>query len=134
MYHFYSKTIFLGPYTLAPFLFLVVAEGLVGLVRQVSNQNMLTGVKVGRKEIECCILQFADDTLFMCEDSFSNILTIKTILRCFKLVTGMKINFHKSKLVGVNVDRNTLETYAKTLNCNTMWIPFKYLELEIGGC
>jgi len=105
---------------LAPFLFLVVAKGLVGLVRQASKQNMLKGVKVGRKEIKCSILQFADDTFFMCEDSFSNIFTIKTILRCFVLVSGLKINFQKSKLVRVNVDRFTLETYAKMLNCNTM--------------
>jgi len=117
---------------LFPFLFLVVAEGLAGLVRQASKQNMLTGVKVGR-DIECSMLQFAYDTLFMCEDSFSNIFSIKTILRCFELVSGLKINFHKLKLVGINVDRYTLETYVKTLNCNTMQIPLKYLGLEIGG-
>ena len=118
---------------MAPFLFLVVVEGLAGLVRQATKQNMLTGVKVGRKEIVCSMLQFADDTLFMLEDSFSNVFTVKTILRCFELVSGLKINFHKSKLAGINVDRFTLETYAKTLNCNTMQIPFKYLGLEVGG-
>ena len=118
---------------MAPLLFLVVAEGLAGLVRQASKQNMLTGVKVGWKEIECSMLQFADDTLFMCEDSFSNVFTIKTILRCFELVSGMKINFHKSKLEGLNVDKFTLETYAKTLNCNTMRMPFKYFGLEVRG-
>ena len=118
---------------MAPFLFLVVAEGLASLVRQASKQNMLTGVKVGRKEITCSMLQFADDTFFLCEDSFRNVFTIKTILRCFKLVFGLKINFHKSKLAGINVDRFTLETYAKTLNCNTMRILFKYLGLEVGG-
>jgi len=48
---------------LAPFLFLVVAEGIARLVRQASKQNLLRGVKVGRNEIECCMLQFADDTL-----------------------------------------------------------------------
>ena len=47
----------------------MVAEGLAGLVRQATKQNMLKGVKVGRKEIECSMLQFADDTVFMCEDS-----------------------------------------------------------------
>jgi len=66
---------------------------------------MLTGVKVGRREIECSMLLFADDTLFMCEDFFYNIFSIKTILRCFELVSELKINFHKSKLAGVNVDR-----------------------------
>ena len=118
---------------MVPFLFLMVAEGLAGLVRQASKQNMLTGVKVGRREIVCSMLQFADDTLFLCEDSFLNVFTIKTILRCFELVSGLKINFHKSKLVGINVDRFTLETYAKTLNCNTMRMHFKYLGLEVGG-
>ena len=86
---------------LAPFLFLVVAEGLAGLVRQATKKNMLRGVKVGRNEVECCMFQFADDTLFMCEDSFSNIFTIKAILRCYELVSGLKINFYKSKLAAL---------------------------------
>ena len=57
-----------------------------------------------RSEIESCMLQFADDILVMCEDSFSNIIAIKAILRCFELVAGLKINFHKS-----NVERNSLK-------------------------
>jgi len=118
---------------LALFLFLVVAEGLAGLVRQASKLNLLKGEKVGRNETECCLLQFADDTLFMCEDSFSNIFTIKAILRCYELASGLKINFHKSKLAGIGVDSFSLNTYAKTLNCMTMTIPFKYLGLEVGG-
>jgi len=71
---------------LALFLFLVVAEGLAGLVRQALKQNMLKGMKVGRNGVDCCMLQFADDTLFLCDESFSNILTIKVILRCHELI------------------------------------------------
>jgi len=88
---------------------------------------------VGRSEIECCMLQFADDTLFMCEDSYANIFTIKFILRCYELASGLKINFHKSNLTGIKVERNSLQTYARTLNCNMMRIPFKYLRLEVWG-
>jgi len=118
---------------LAPFLFLIVAEGLSGLVRQAVKAKLLSRVKVGRKEVEICLLQFADDTLFMCQDSYTNIFTIKAILRCFELLSGLKINFHKSKLAGVNVEKNTLEVYAKSLNCLTMKIPFIYLGLQVGG-
>jgi len=118
---------------LAPFLFLVVAEGLAGLVRQALRKDMLRGVKVGRNNIECCLLQFADDTLFMCENSFNNIFTIKAILRCFELVSGLKVNFLKSRLAGIDVDTFVLNTYAKTLNCNSMRIPFQYLGVEVGG-
>jgi len=63
---------------IAPFLFIVVAKGLTGLVRQALRTNMLAGIKVGRKEVEVSVLQFTDDTLFLCEDSFSNVLTIKS--------------------------------------------------------
>ena len=41
---------------LAPFLFIVVAEGLAGLVRQAVKANLLAGLKIGRKEVELSIL------------------------------------------------------------------------------
>jgi len=118
---------------LAPFLFLVVVEGLSGLVRQALRKEVLRGVKVGRNIIQCCLLQFANDTLFLCEDSFNNIFAIKAILRCYEIVSGLKVNFHKSKVAGVNIDEYALTTYAKTLNCNTMRLPFQYLGVEVGG-
>jgi len=118
---------------LAPFLFIVVAEGLAGLVRQANRANLLSGVKFGREEVDLSILQFADDTLFLCEESHSNVVTVKAILRGFELASGLKINFHKSKIAGVNVERNAMAKYAKTLNCDQMGIPFKYLGVEVGG-
>jgi len=62
---------------LVPFLFIMVAEGLVGLVRQALKASLLSGMKIGRNEVEVCLLQFADDTLFMCEDSLNNVIIIK---------------------------------------------------------
>jgi len=118
---------------LAPFLFLVVAEGLAGLVRQAGKANLLSGLKIGRKEVELNILQFADDTLFLCQDSFSNVITLKSILRGFEIASILKINFHKSKLTGINVLKSNLDCYAKTLNCGQMGVPFNYLGLEVGG-
>ena len=105
---------------LAPFLFIVVAEGLAGLVREALKANLLSGVKIGRKKVEVCMLQFADDTLIMCEDSFHNVVTIKAIVRGFELASGLKINFHKSNLADINVESSALTCYAKTLNCNLM--------------
>jgi len=31
------------------------------------------------------MLQFVDDTMFMCEDSYNNVFTIKAILRCYEI-------------------------------------------------
>ncbi|XP_068504370.1 uncharacterized protein [Phaseolus vulgaris] len=118
---------------LAPFLFLVVAEGLARIVRSASKTTLLTGLKFGRKEIEVCILQFADDTIFLCEDSFNNVVTLKAIIKGFELASGLKINFHKSKLAGINVQISYVSCYTKTLNCKQMGVPFTYMGLEVGG-
>ena len=109
---------------LAPFLFLVVAEGLTGLVREAVKVDLLTGLKIGRKGTPVSLLQFADDTLFFCEDSFTNVVTLKAILRGFEIASGLKINFHKSKLTGINVLDKDIECYTKTLNCSMMKTPF----------
>jgi len=118
---------------LAPFLFIVVVEGLARLVRQAVKTNLLSSLKFGRNEVELCILQFANDILFLCEDAFTNVMTLKAILKGFELSSGLKINFHKSKLAGINVLRSNIGCYTKTLNCAQMGILFTYLGLEVEG-
>lgn len=74
---------------LAPFLFLIVAEGLTGLVRSAMDVGKLEGLRVGTTEVvEVSILQFADDTLLMGEVTLQNVLTMKCILRCFEMASG----------------------------------------------
>jgi len=118
---------------LALFLFLVVAEGLAGIVRQALKANMLTSLKIGSKELEMCILQFADDTLFLCEDSLNNVLNLKAILRGFELASGLKINFHNLRLAGFSVQSNIVACFTKILNCTQIGVSFKYLGLDVGG-
>jgi len=93
----------------------------------------MSGVKIGTKEVVVSFLQFANDTLFFCEESWSNVVVMKSILMGFELASGLKINFHKSRLAGVNVQSNNLLCYSKFLNCNQTRTPSKYLRLEVGG-
>lgn len=89
---------------LAPFLFLMVAEGLSGLMRQAIRLHLFQGFKVGGEEVEVSLLQFADDTLFIGLPSIQNVLVTKSVLRCFELMSGLKVNFSKSKLAGIYLD------------------------------
>ena len=41
---------------MALFLFLIVAQGLAGLVKQATRKNLLSGIKVGGKEVEINLL------------------------------------------------------------------------------
>jgi len=78
---------------LAPFLFLIVAEGLAGLVRKAVKEDLLRGIKVGRDEVDCCLLQFADDTLFMVKTPFPMFLQSRRFSGFLSWLLGSKLTF-----------------------------------------
>lgn len=119
--------------TLAPFLFLMMAEGLTGLMRNAVALGLFKGFKVGNGGEEVSILQYADDTLLVGEASWENLWSMKAILRCFELVSGLRVNFHKSRVIGINVEQQFQHDAAMFLNCKSGKIPFKYLGLPIGA-
>ncbi|CAJ2672826.1 unnamed protein product [Trifolium pratense] len=106
---------------LSPFLFLIAAEGLTGMVNKAVDIGKFVGYKVN------------DDTVLLGEASWDNVRTIKTILRGFELVSGLKINFVKSKMYGINVDANFLAAAASFLSCSFDSIPFKFLGISVGA-
>lgn len=119
---------------LAPFLFLIVVEGLTGLVRRAMALKKLVGFKVGKsEEVEVTKLQFVDDTLLMGEATFHNVLTTKCILKCFELALGLKVIFLKSRCVGISVPEGDLQLFVTILNCKVVKLPFTYLGIPIGG-
>lgn len=119
---------------LAPFLFLMVAEGLNGIMRRAMFTDHFAPLKVGsRDKVDVALLQFADDALFFGEATLQNILTLKCILRCFELTSGLKVNFAKSKLAGVSITATETNRFAALLHCRVMELPFVYLGLPIGG-
>jgi len=102
---------------LAPFLFLIMAEGLASLVREAIRIGVLEGIKVGEKEVEVTLLQFADDTLFVCQPNYQSILAIKAILCSFEVVSSLRVNFYKSKVGGVGISKMEMTIFSKCLNC-----------------
>lgn len=48
------------------------------------------------------LIQFEDDTLIIGGGGWRNLWSIKAILRGFDLVSGLGVNFHKSRLIGIN--------------------------------
>jgi len=74
-------------------------------------------------------LQFAYDTLILGEKSWAN---VRVILHLFTAMSGLKVNFHKSELVGVNVGRSWLHEAVSVLNCKVNTFPILYLGLSVG--
>jgi hypothetical protein len=96
------------------------------------NNNIFHGYRVGNN-VMFHTLQFADDTIIMGEGSWDNLWIIKTVLRSFELVSGLKVNCHKSKLYGINLDDNFLRASSSFLNCEVDSIPFRFLGIPVGA-
>ncbi|GKV52113.1 hypothetical protein SLEP1_g58708 [Rubroshorea leprosula] len=118
---------------LSPFLFLIVVEGLNGLISLAIDRGLFQGVEVGSNGVRFSHIQFADDTILFGHATESNIWATKCILRTFELVSRLKINYAKSHLIGVHVQEEWNLKMACLLNCNMGETPFKYLEVQVGG-
>nr|KYP32371.1 Putative ribonuclease H protein At1g65750 family [Cajanus cajan] len=73
------------------------------MMSEVERSNRFFGVKMGTQQVSVSISQYADDAIFFGEASLENVVAIKSILRCFELVSGLKVNFVKSKKLSLNL-------------------------------
>lgn len=117
---------------LSPFLFLIIAEGLNILVSKAVQIEMFEALDMGREKVKVVLLQYADDTIFTCTGKMENVLVIKDILRNFELLSGLKVNFNKCSLVGLNTSREIIQQMADALGCEVGQVPFSYLGLKVG--
>jgi len=117
-----------------PFLFLLAVEGFDALMKVVVSNNIFQPYSVGaQREVRLSHLQFANDTLILGEKSWLNVRTIRAMLLILEELSGLKVNFNKSMLTGVNISTSWLSEAAAVLNCRTGLIPFVYLGLPISG-
>jgi len=94
---------------LSPFLFLLAAEGLNVLMLSLLEAELFQGYKVGRGEDMCLShLQFTDDTLIIGKKSWLNVRSMRAVLLIFEQLSGLRVNFHKSWLTGINVSDSWL--------------------------
>ncbi|GKV30574.1 hypothetical protein SLEP1_g39375 [Rubroshorea leprosula] len=116
----------------SPYLFLIAAKGFHAFLLEAKKQEVFKGVVID-EEISISHLQFADDTALICNASINSNLAIKYTLRWFEIISGLKINFNKSVLFGVNVDDTWINMAASALKCKVGKTPFIYLGLLVRG-
>nr|GEW85311.1 RNA-directed DNA polymerase, eukaryota [Tanacetum cinerariifolium] len=71
--------------------------------------------------------------LFIGEWNNNNIQTLLSVLRCFYLALGLKINLHKSKLMEIGVCSNVVAVVASLIGCSILTSPFNYLGVKVGS-
>jgi hypothetical protein len=88
---------------------------------------MFTGYSVGEQNsITVSHLQFGDDTLLLGTKSWANVRALWAVLVLFEFMSGLKVNFHKSMLVGVNILDSWLNEAVSALRCKVGKAPFLF--------
>lgn len=53
-------------------------------------------------------------------------------MRNFEIVSGLKVNFSKCSLVGINMGQILVKNMADILRCEVSKLPLAYLRLSVG--
>lgn len=64
---------------------------------------------------------------------WENILAIKFVLHGFELVSNLRINFNKSKILGINVNLDFLQATSNFISCGISSLTFSYLGIPIDA-
>ncbi|XP_077254129.1 uncharacterized protein LOC143893065 [Tasmannia lanceolata] len=93
--------------------------------------GLIQGLRAGSNGEDITHLQFVDDTLVFIENEEAVVDNVMCLFRWFELVYGLRINFAKSKMVGINVDSEVVQRYANSIGCEAGSFPITYLGLPI---
>ncbi|GJS44823.1 putative RNA-directed DNA polymerase, eukaryota, reverse transcriptase zinc-binding domain protein [Tanacetum coccineum] len=96
------------------------------------NCGIYSGAYIGKDNLRISHLIYADDVIFTDEWSHKNAHNLLCILRCFFLVSGLKINVHKSSILGICVSDEEISAMANVIGCGASKLPLKYPGVPVG--
>ncbi|XP_022041352.1 uncharacterized protein LOC110943929 [Helianthus annuus] len=108
-------------------------EALHVMMVNAEASGLFSGVKLPGEEITITHLLFVDDSIFVGEWEESNIKNLRRILRCYYLVSGLKVNPKKSQIFGVRVEEEEIVSKANSFGFKPGKFPFTYLGLKVGA-
>ncbi|GJR71570.1 RNA-directed DNA polymerase, eukaryota [Tanacetum coccineum] len=117
---------------LSSFLFILIMESLHFSFNKVVNAGLFKGIHID-DSFSLSHLFYADDVIFVGKWNLSNLSTIVNVLKLFHLALGLKINLHKSKLMGIGIPQDVVASAARSIGCSTLRLPFNYLGVKVGG-
>ena len=91
---------------ISPYLFLLCAEGLNGLLNKAASQGDIHGVSISRRGPKLTHLFFADDSLLFCRATQAECGKIQEVLQVYESVSGQQLNKTKTTIF---FSRNTTQ-------------------------
>ena len=119
---------------LSPYLFILVSEALIYLLKKADGMKIIEAMKIGKAKVSVKHLQFADDILIFTPNSPSCIINYFRILDIFALMSGLNLNYNKSAFISWKSDDfHWVDELAKNVGCLHVRPPFSYLGFPLGA-
>ncbi|XP_058783557.1 uncharacterized protein LOC131658261 [Vicia villosa] len=106
-------------------------EGLTRLINRAVEIWEFIGFHIN-EDIYVDILHFIDDMVIIGYGSLENQWSVKAILRGFEMVSGLKVNFYKTKIFGINLCEWSMRSIVSFMSCCEDHLPFKFLGVMVG--
>ena len=117
---------------LSPLLYVLGGDLLQSYVNVALQEGRLRTPIPGRGSPDFPIVQYADDTIIVMQADAVQLQGLKEILDNYSKFTGLKINYHKSSLIPININQEEASTLSLQIGCNLASMHFPYLGLPMG--
>jgi hypothetical protein len=102
---------------LSPYLFIICADVLSGLISRAQSNLSIHGVKIAPRAPEISHLLFADDSLFFCRANIEEITTLNSLITKYQNASGQMVNLGKSEMIfSKGTDNGTREAIQQVLH------------------
>lgn len=101
------------------------------MITKAVNAGMFKGFKVARDSPVISHLQYADDTLIFCGPREDQIINVKATVLCFEAVSGLKVIFFKSEVIGLRTEKSLLLSCSEIMGCKIGDLPLSYLGMPL---
>lgn len=84
---------------LSPYIFILCAEVLSGLINKEQRNGHITGVAIATNAPAISHLLYADDSILFCRAKLDEATAIMNVLKTYQQASGQKVNMDKSEMI-----------------------------------
>ena len=101
------------------------------MLKKVVDRGIVTGLLGEFRQGGIMALQYAGDTILFSKAEESVLKNLKCILMWYEQISSMRINFHKSEMIPINLEDDEVHRLAHILSCPVGKFPIKYLGIPL---
>jgi len=106
---------------LSPLIFVLAADLLQSAINDAYRNGLIQLPFPSNGQMDYPIVQYANNTIFLMPSCPCQALIIKNILTNYAQSIGLKINFHKSTLIPINLEQDLATQIALIVECSIGW-------------